>query len=172
MGAMGWMIARLRDLFSFPGARVLQNIHPLIVHYPVALLTAATLMYLMAWLAGREAWAWTGLWMLGLGTLAAAVAVWTGLRAGTGVMVAPAVREQILDQHRRVMLAVFALSLTLSAWAIIARPMPRRGRAGFVVLMIVMAILIARGADYGGWMVYGYNAGGSLPQPIDLAPAQ
>jgi uncharacterized membrane protein len=167
---MALMLARLRDLFSFPGAQVLQNPHPLVVHYPVALLTAAALMYLIAWLAGgRESLAWTGFWMLGLGTLAAAVAVWTGLRAGVGVMVVPAVREHILDQHRRVMLAVFALSVALSAWAILARPMPRRGRAGFVVLLLVMAFMIARGADYGGWMVYGYNAGGSLPQPIEFS---
>jgi hypothetical protein len=26
-----------------------------------------------------------------------------------------------------------------------------------------------KGADYGGWMVYRYNAGGSLPQPIEFS---
>jgi hypothetical protein len=47
--------------------------------------------------------------------------------------------------------------------------MPRRGRAGFIALMVVMALLLATGTDYGAWMVYGYNAGGSLPQPIEFS---
>jgi hypothetical protein len=25
------------------------------------------------------------------------------------------------------------------------------------------------GADYGAWMVYSYNAGGSMPQPIEFS---
>jgi len=153
----------------FPGVCVLQNLHPLIVHYPVAFLTGATVFYLLAWIASREPWAWTGLWLLGLGTLGAAAAVITGLRAGDGVMLAWSVRDHILDHHKHYMLAAFGLSLLLTGWGLIARPMPQRGRAGFVLLLVVMAALIARGADYGGWMVYGYNAGGSLPQPIEFA---
>lgn len=141
----------------------------MVVHYPIALLTAAALMYFLAVIARRESWAWTGLWMLGLGTLAAAVAVWTGLRAAEGVMISPSVREHVLYYHKRYMLAVFALSIVLSGWALVARPMPRRGRWGFMVLLVAMVLLIAKGADYGGWMVYGYNAGGSLPQPIEFS---
>ncbi|HXZ89047.1 MAG TPA: DUF2231 domain-containing protein [Candidatus Binataceae bacterium] len=165
------MIGRLVAAFAalFPGAQVLQNLHPLIVHYPVAFLTGAAALYLLAWLGSRERWAWTALWMLGLGTLGAAAAVATGLRAGDGVMLSWSVRDHILEHHKHYMLAAFGLSLLLTGWGLIARPMPQRGRAGFVVLLVVMAALIARGADYGGWMVYGYNAGGSLPQPIEFA---
>ena len=47
--------------------------------------------------------------------------------------------------------------------------MPRRGRIAFVALMLLMASLIVKGADYGAWMVYGYNAGGMLPQPIEFS---
>ncbi len=147
----------------------MQNLHPLVVHYPIALLTVSALLYVVAWVSRRESWAWTALWVLVLGTLGAALAVWTGLRAGAGVMVAQAVRDRILIHHKQVMVAVFALSAALSAWALTARPMPRRGRAGFVVLMVAMALLLAVGADYGAWMVYGYNAGGNLPQPIEFS---
>lgn len=153
----------------FPGAQVLQNLHPLIVHYPVAFLTGAAMLYLLAWIGSRETWAWAALWMLGIGTLSAAVAVLTGLRAADGVMLAWSVRDHILVHHKHFMLAAFGLSLLLTGWALIARPMPQRGRVGFVMLLVVMAALIAKGADYGGWMVYGYNAGGSLPQPIEFS---
>jgi uncharacterized membrane protein len=166
---MEGMAARARELFQFRGLEALQNIHPLVVHYPVALLSLSALLYVGAWVSRRESWAWTALWMLTLGTLGAALAVWTGLRAGAGVMVAQSVHDHILIHHKHVMVAVFAMSAALSAWAITARPMPQRGRAGFVVLMVAMALLLAAGADYGAWMVYGYNAGGNLPQPIEFS---
>jgi uncharacterized membrane protein len=164
------LVAGTKYLLSFRGESVLQNFHPLVIHFPIALLTGAAVLYLLAWIARREAWAWTGLWMLTLGTLSAAIAVWTGLRASASVMIAPSVRDHVLADHRAVMLIVFALSLTLSLWALSARPMPRRGRSAFVLLLCLMTALLAIGADLGGWMVYGYNAGGSLPQPIEFSP--
>jgi uncharacterized membrane protein len=166
---MAGMAARLRELLQFRGLDALQNFHPLVVHYPIALLTLSALLYVVAWVSRRESWAWTALWMLVLGTLGAALAVWTGLRAGAGVMVAQSVRDHILIHHKHTMIAVFAMSAMLCAWALAARPMPQRGRAGFVVLMAAMVLLLAVGADYGAWMVYGYNAGGNLPQPIEFS---
>ncbi|HEX3409947.1 MAG TPA: DUF2231 domain-containing protein [Candidatus Binataceae bacterium] len=163
------MAAGARELFQFHGVDALQNLHPLVVHYPVALLTLSPLLYVLGWLAKRDSLAWIALSMLALGTLGAAVAVWTGLGAGEGVMVAPSVREHILIHHKQVMIAVFTMSVVLTAWAAYARPLPQRGRLGFIALMLTMAVLTATGADYGAWMVYGYNAGGSLPQPIEFS---
>jgi uncharacterized membrane protein len=163
------LVAGLHYLLGFHGARGLQNLHPLLIHFPIAFLIGSLLLYVLSWIARRESWAWTGLWLLTLGTVAAAAAVWTGLAASESVMVAPSVREHILVYHRAVMLVVFGLSIALSLWALIARPMPRRGRSGFLVLLFVMGALIAIGADFGGWIVYGYNAGGSLPQPIEFS---
>jgi uncharacterized membrane protein len=164
------LFAAARYLCGFHGAHSLQNPHPLFVHFPIAFLIGAALVYLLAWLGRRDALAWSGLWMLTLGTLGAAAAVWTGLGAWDSVMVAQSVRERILVYHRVLMLTVFGLSLALSAWALATRPMPQRGRSIFVALLFVMAGLIVIGADFGGWMVYGYNAGGSLPQPIEFSP--
>jgi hypothetical protein len=107
--------------------------------------------------------------MLAIGTLGAGFAVWTGLRAGAGVMVAESVREHILIHHEQLMIAVFAISVLLTAWALYAPPLPQRGRAIFLVLIVAMAIALIKGADYGAWMVYGYNAGGALPQPIEFS---
>ena len=166
---MAGLAARAREWFQFGGLATVQNLHPLVVHYPVALLTLAAVLYVGAWVLRREALAWAALWMLALGTLGAAAAVWTGLRAGAGVMVAQSVRDHILIHHKHLMIGVLAMSTGLSAWALAARPMPRRGRAGFIALMVAMALLTAAGADYGAWMVYGYNAGGALPQPIEFS---
>jgi uncharacterized membrane protein len=152
-----------------PGLQHLQNIHPLIVHFPIALLFGAALLYLLAWLAGRERWAWSGMWMLGLGALGAAAAVASGLYGAEGVMVAPSVREHLLMYHERIMLGVLGLSVILFLWALIARPIPHRGGVLFLFLLLVLIVGIAVGADFGGRMVFEYNAGGdACPQPIDF----
>ena len=152
-----------------PGAAHLQNFHPLVVHFPLALLPTAVLLYLLAALAGRDSLAWTALWVLVLGTAGAGAAAATGLYAVDGVMVDPTVRERLLEVHERWMLASTALALFLTAWALLARPAPRRGRVLFVVGLLVLLAVLTKGADYGGRLVYDYNAGGSAcGQPIEF----
>jgi uncharacterized membrane protein len=163
------METALRLVTNWPGAAILQNLHPLIVHFPIAFLTSSTVVYVTAAVARRDQWAWLALWLLGFGVLGATVAVWTGLQADDSVMVAPSVREHILDLHKRLMLVAWSLSLLSLVWAVVGRPLPRRGGLGFLLLLLVMNGILVRGADYGGWMVFGYNAGGSLPQPIEFS---
>jgi uncharacterized membrane protein len=153
-----------------PGADHLQNIHPLLVHFPLALLPAATFVYCLAIVGRRETWAWAGLWMLMLGALGAAAAVASGLWAAPGVMVAISVKEHLLYPHRNLMLVVLGLSAGLAAWALAARPVPSRGRYAFLAMLLVMVALIVKGADYGARMVYDYNAGGNAcGQPINFS---
>ena len=152
-----------------PGAQHLQNVHPLVVHFPLAFLSGAVGLYLIAALARREAWAWTALWLLVLGTLSAAVAAATGLYAEDGVMVARSVRAHLLEPHETLMLVTLGLSLVLAGWAVCARPLPVRGRWVFIALLLALLAVMSRGADYGGRMVYDYNAGGdACGQPIDF----
>ncbi|MBF6567849.1 MAG: DUF2231 domain-containing protein [Candidatus Binataceae bacterium] len=147
----------------------LQDVHPLVVHFPVALLPTAAAVYFLTVAIKRDSLAWTGMWMLVLGAIGAAVAVTTGLLASESVMVSTSVRAHLLNPHRNIMLAVLSLSIIAAAWAIIARPMPARGRLGFLAILLVIVGLIVKGADYGGRMVYDYNAGGNAcGQPIDF----
>ncbi len=160
----------LAGLVRLPGAQHIQNIHPLIVHFPIALLFAATLVYWMGFLARRDGWQWSALWMLLLGVLGAAAAVASGLYSAPGVMLAPSVKSALLAMHERIMIAVLALSALLALWASAGRPMPVRGRGVFLAALLVLCALIAKGADYGGRMVYDYNAGGyACSQPIEFS---
>jgi uncharacterized membrane protein len=156
-------------LAEFRGLETLQNLHPLVVHFPIAFLTASLPIYLVAWILRSESLESFGVWLLGLGTLSAAAAVYTGWSGSEGVMIAPSVRQHILIYHKWLMLAVLGLSTVLTGWALLARPTWRKSRALFVAGLVLMAVMLAKGADYGGWMVFGYNAGGSLPQPIEFA---
>jgi uncharacterized membrane protein len=164
------METALRGMIDFPGAAAAQNLHPLVVHFPIAFLTGAMLLYLAAWTTRHEDWGWPALWMLASGVLGGAAAIATGLRARDSVMVARSVRDHLLLQHEHAMIAAWTLSLISLAWALLARPMPRAGRIGFMFILLMMTLILAKGADYGGWMVFGYNAGGSLPQPIEFSP--
>lgn len=152
-----------------PGAQHLQNFHPLVVHFPLAFLPIAAILYLVAIVTGRDSLAWAGLGLLVLGTAAAAVAAGTGLYAEEGVMVARSVRAALLEWHERLMLTTVALNIVATAWAVLDRPLPRKGRFAFLLLLFVLTAILTRGADYGGRMVYGYNAGGSAcGQPIEF----
>ena len=151
------------------GVEHLQNVHPVFVHYPIGLLTAAALFYVAAWLLRRDGPATAGFWMLLAGTAAGAVAAGTGLYAAKGVMVARSVRAALLEQHETLMLTTAAIAIAASIWAVIARPFPRRLRPLFVALLLAMLAVMIKGADDGGRMVYDYNAGGgACGQPIEF----
>ncbi len=152
-----------------PGVAHLQNVHPVVVHAPLGLLPAAVLLYVLAAATGRDGIAWSGLGVLVLGTAAAIASAATGLWAMDGVMVDPSVHERLLDVHERWMLATTALAIALSGWAVVARPCPRRGRAAFGLGLLILLVVLTKGADYGGRLVYDYNAGGSAcGQPIEF----
>src|SRR5712691_3388753 len=102
------------------GARHLQNIHPLIIHFPIAFLNGAALFYFAAWVFKKDDFAKTGFWMLLLGALSLAVAVGTGLYAEQGVMVHLSVREHILLPHKKLMIVTSFLCAVLTIWAIIS----------------------------------------------------
>ena len=152
-----------------PGVQHLQNIHPLVVHFPIAFLVGAALFYFLSWIFRNQTFATTAFLLLILGTLAAGAAVGTGLYAEEGVMVSRSVREHLLERHEMLMLVTLGLSIVLSVWALIARPFPKKGKWIFLLLFLVLLGIIAVGADYGARMVYDYNAGGNAcSQPIEF----
>jgi len=153
-----------------PGAAHLQNIHPLFVHFPIALLSAAVLFYLIAWIAKSDRLAGVAFTTLLAGTVAGGATIATGLYADEGVMVARSVRSALLEQHEILMLTTGGFAIVLSVWAFVQRPFPRRFRALFVILLFVMFGVMIKGADDGGRMVYDYNAGGqACGQPIEFS---
>ena len=152
-----------------PGASQLQNYHPLLVHFPIAFIYGAALLYFLAWITASEKLQWSAFWMLLLGALTAAAALISGFYAAPGLMVSQSVRHQLLNHHKHLMVAASILTGALTIWSLTTRPMPTRARYLFLTGLLAVIVLIAAGADLGGEMVYGYNAGGTAcPQPIDF----
>ena len=149
------------------GAQHLQNIHPLVVHFPIAFMMGAALFYFSAWVFKKDDFAKTGFRVLLLGALSLVVTVGTGLYAEQGVMVALDVRQKLLLPHKQFMIATAVLCAIVTLWALIQRPFPKKGRVLFLALLLAMVGVMTIGADYGGRLVYDYNAGGNAcPQPI------
>jgi len=152
-----------------PGVQHLQNIHPLVVHFPIAFLVGAALFYFLSWIFRSQTFATAAFMLLLLGTLSAGAAVATGLYGEEGVMVSRSVREHLLEVHEKIMLVTLGMSIVLCAWAMIVRPFPKKGRYLFVLLFLVLLGIMTVGADYGARMVYDYNAGGNAcSQPIEF----
>jgi uncharacterized membrane protein len=152
-----------------PGAQHLQNVHPLVIHFPIAFLMGAALLYAAAWLLKSERFAHSAFVTLILGALSLVVAVATGLYAEQGVMLALSVRDALLKPHKMYMLATSGMAAVLTVWAIATRPFPKKGRLLFLFLLLVMISVMTVGADFGGRMVYDYNAGGTAcRQPIQF----
>ncbi len=68
----------------FPGLRAMENIHPVVVHFPIVLLPLALLFQVLALRRGNNGQR-IALWLLWLGTLGALAAATTGLLAEAGV---------------------------------------------------------------------------------------
>jgi uncharacterized membrane protein len=152
-----------------PGVQHLQNVHPLVVHFPIAFVMGAALFYFLALIFRKDALTTTAFLLLILGAFSACVAAGSGLYAEDGVMVSLSVREHLLEHHEQLMLATTGLSIALTIWAVIARPFPRKKRGIFIFLIVIMLGIMTWGADYGARMVYDYNAGGNAcSQPIDF----
>jgi uncharacterized membrane protein len=152
-----------------PGASQVQNYHPLLVHFPIAFIYGASLMYFLAWITASEKLQWTALWMLMLGALGAAAALISGFYAAPGLMISESVRHELLNHHKHLMVAASILTGALTIWALASRPMPTRFRVLFMAALFAVMALITAGADLGGEMVFAYNAAGSAcPQPIDF----
>ncbi len=153
-----------------PGVQHLQNIHPLVVHFPIALLASAALFYFLSWIFRNQTFSMTAFLLLILGTLSAGAAVATGLYGEEGVMVSRSVREHLLEVHEEWMLVTLGLSVVLGVWAWIARPFPQKKRSFFLLALVVLLGIMTVGADYGARMVYDYNAGGNAcSQPIEFS---
>lgn len=157
-------------MLSFlPGAQHLQNIHPLVIHFPIAFLLGAAFFYFLGMVFHKQDLIITGFWLLLAGFLSLLAAAGSGLYAEPGVMVSRSVRDNLLEYHKRFMIVTAVLCAILTAWALFARPLPKKGRWGFVLLFLLMLLALTVGADFGGRMVYEYNAGGyACPQPIEF----
>jgi len=138
----------------------MESLHPLVVHFPIALLLTAVALDTLALVLRRPSLHRVALWNLCLGTAGAAVAVLTGLQAEE---VAKHSFEiwQIMQLHKRLGITTLILGVMVAGFRLGNRDLlTPRARALTVAAMLLMASTLSVGAYLGGRMVYEFGVGG------------
>ncbi|MEI6746726.1 MAG: DUF2231 domain-containing protein [Methylococcaceae bacterium] len=135
------------------GIASLANIHPLLVHFPIAFLSLFVVVDLIGTAAKKSEWRSFASGLLYLGTVFAGLTVWAGFNAADTVPHNHNVHD-IMERHEQLGLSILALSMALLAWRL-RRPVD--GWGIYNVFSIVLLGLVIFGADLGGLMVYKYG---------------
>ena len=140
-----------------PGIAGMGNIHPLLVHFPIAFLSAFFILDLVGTLAKKPQWRSVASWFLYFGTVAAVFTVIAGLIAASSVAHGQNVHD-IMERHEHFGILVLSLALVLSIWRMKSGPLIRIGaNSFFLILSALLCVLMMLGADLGGLIVYQYG---------------
>jgi uncharacterized membrane protein len=149
------------------------EVHPLIVHVPIALSLAAALLYFLSQLLGNDALRAAALWNLDLAALGGIAAVLSGLwaeEAAEAAGLSPTAHE-LLETHGAL---GYAAGGMLAGTAILRRVVPefrQHFAPVYLALIILSAALIGVNGYLGGRMVFTEGVGVRASQ-IYRPPAQ
>ncbi len=139
-----------------PGLAGIHNIHPLTVHFPIALLTVALALQAAVVLGRREAWAGHARVCLYLGTVGALAAVGAGLLAAESLG-HDSPGHDLVHIHRNFMFATTLLAMGTSLASLRMAAQPRqRNRVVLLGLLVTWGVLTL-GADRGANLVFRYG---------------
>jgi uncharacterized membrane protein len=142
----------------------LTHLHPMIVHFPIALLIVGFLSDLVGLLTKREFFTQAGFYLFILGALGVVAAFITGGQAGDGI-VEEGVLKQALETHEEAAtLAIWIVSI--AAVFRIALFLLKKFSGVLKMVSLALGLLavmaIARTGYYGGELVYKHAAGVQL----------
>lgn len=150
----------------FPGMTLLKNnLHPLMIHFPIAFFVGALAMEAMA-VFRDEKFHFAASWMLYLGTLSALIALPTGFIAGelaaqTDPRGHNAPGHDLIHVHRNWMVATTGAGILLTLYLFWINISGRWNtqRWAFLFGLAVLSALVAMGADRGGRLVFEFGTG-------------
>lgn len=135
------------------------NLHPFVVHFPIALLTVSFAFDLVAFLRQNEALGRTAWWMFATGVVGLIGAVVTGLLAERSITL-PVAAASAFETHEQIAFLASTLYAILALWRLASRTYLPAGREQiYLALSFCGVLLIWAGAWYGGELVYVYGAG-------------
>lgn len=135
------------------------NVHPLLVHFPIALLLLSLILEVIALIRtnpgiSRAAW-----WNQIGGTIGLALSVASGLLAEGSVHIAQDARE-LFERHEQLAFVTAAVFALLLFWRIAARgKVPPKAPVLYVFLFLLGTVCMLTGALYGGEMVFRFGVG-------------
>ena len=138
----------------------MDNVHPLFVHYPIALFTTFLLAEFLGVVTKKENLRCAASFTLYLGNIAALVTVAAGYYAAATVEHSEEVHA-IMENHEHFGVTVLIIATILSLWRLyVRRRFSPKAQFLHLALAFILCVIIALGADLGGLMVYKYGVGG------------
>lgn len=139
----------------------LTHLHPMIVHFPIALLIVGFLADAVGLIFKKDFFTTAGFYLLILGTLGVVAAYLSGNFAGEGVTEAGALK-QALETHESA--AILTLWLMIGAALVRLSMVVLKKYIGFYrwvafIIFFLGVLSIARTGFYGGELVYKHAAG-------------
>ena len=140
----------------------MESVHPLVVHFPIALLMTALALDVLAITLKRPPLHRVALWNLALGALGAGAAVWSGLQA-EGIAKHSFEIYQVMGVHEKLGITTLSLAGALAGWRLLARDrLSPRARLLALALMLALTGTLTYGAYLGGRLVYEFGVGGAF----------
>lgn len=135
------------------------NLHPIFVHFTLALFVTAVIFDVVGYLTKRESLISAAWWNLLVAVVIGIFTVVTGLNAAVTLPHTEKIHE-IMGIHEKLGIAALAIMLLLLLWrAINHGKHPSRRRELFFLLSLIGLATIIAGGYYGGEMVYHYGMG-------------
>ncbi len=135
------------------------NLHPMLVHLPIALLTASWLFDLLAVATKKQEFERTAWWTLIAGSIGLAGTIATGLAAEGGVAIGESARR-FFETHEQLAFGVAAIYSVVLLWRFASRTrVPSRGTLLYFVLTFLGVALVWGTAWYGGELVFRFGVG-------------
>ena len=145
-------------------------LHPMVVHFPIALLIVGFLFETIGLFVQKEFFSKTGFYLLILGTIGVITAYFSGQSAGNGISEAGTLKHA-LETHE----GAAELSLWIMAGAALVRIALVLLKKYFgvfkgvaFVLFLLGVLSIARTGYYGGELVFKHAAGVQLNLGLDI----
>lgn len=144
-------------LLGFAGLFQAPNMHPAVVHFPLALVPVALVLFGAGHLADSPGVRLAGRVCLWLALVSAMVAVFTGSKAVNDLPRDPAVWE-LLKAHRTLAFLSMFATTALAAWSTAHRRHRPRAVWWFLAALAFDCALVFQTGDLGARMVYAHGA--------------
>ena len=139
----------------------LTHLHPMILHFPIALLIVGFLFDVVALFYKQEQMSRIGFYLLVLGALGTIAALLSGENAGEGIVEQGLLKDAIEKHEHAAELTLWLVGVTAVARLVLVVLKKYTGvfKAAVLVLFLASVLSVARTGYYGGKLVYEHAAG-------------
>lgn len=134
-------------------------VHPMVVHFPIALFITALAVEVFSRIFKKEAWHQCAMLLFFAAVLLCPVAVASGLWEEEQLHM----HHPLLERHEQLgLITMFGSWLACGVLGVIHKRRPQFLRNIFLLVLVLMSLLVIVTAYHGGRLVYEYGAGVDL----------